>query len=215
MCLRTLWNIAPFGRNVKWNSPPHICEANISQRSYFTWRSQISLAEGEFRWKKTNSQVSWSFFWLGCRDSEPLRAPRLAGCVYSSCARAVKLRSNLRGSSSASSTKKRRQHICATFSFWLGCRDSNPGNVRVRVWCLTAWRHPNIYLTSRIITEDARFVKCFLKDYFDFFILFWSCHIISIVFSRYAIKIRNYCAFCKKYICKICTKTLRFYNNLI
>ena len=55
MCLRTLWNIAPVGRNVKWNSPPHICEANISQRSYFTWRSQISLAEGEFRWKKTNS----------------------------------------------------------------------------------------------------------------------------------------------------------------
>ena len=30
----------------------HICEANISQRSYFTWRSHISLAEGEFRWKK-------------------------------------------------------------------------------------------------------------------------------------------------------------------
>ena len=27
----------------------HICEANISQRSYFTWRSHISLAEGEFR----------------------------------------------------------------------------------------------------------------------------------------------------------------------
>ncbi|MBQ2746719.1 MAG: hypothetical protein IJF35_03305 [Clostridia bacterium] len=28
---------------------PNICEANISQRSYFTWRSQISLAAGEFR----------------------------------------------------------------------------------------------------------------------------------------------------------------------
>jgi len=40
---------------------PNICEANISQQSYFTWRSQISqqsyftwrsqisLAEGEFR----------------------------------------------------------------------------------------------------------------------------------------------------------------------
>ena len=27
----------------------HICEANISQRNYFTWRSHISLAEGEFR----------------------------------------------------------------------------------------------------------------------------------------------------------------------
>ena len=48
--LRELWNIAPFGRNVKWNSPLHICEANISQRSYFTWalpyftrRRRISL----------------------------------------------------------------------------------------------------------------------------------------------------------------------------
>ena len=26
----------------------HICEANISQRSYFTWQSQISLAAGFF-----------------------------------------------------------------------------------------------------------------------------------------------------------------------
>ena len=39
----------------------HICEANISQRSYFTWRSHISLAEGEFRWKKhLLSQVLFS-----------------------------------------------------------------------------------------------------------------------------------------------------------
>ena len=27
----------------------HICGANISQRSYFIWRSHISLAGGEFR----------------------------------------------------------------------------------------------------------------------------------------------------------------------
>ena len=62
MCWRTLWNIAPVGRNVKWNLPPHICEANISLRSYFTWQSQISLAKGEFRWKKTKSNSTWSFF---------------------------------------------------------------------------------------------------------------------------------------------------------
>ena len=31
----------------------NICEANISQQSYFTWRSQISHAAGVFRWKKT------------------------------------------------------------------------------------------------------------------------------------------------------------------
>ena len=29
----------------------HICEVNISQPGYFTWRSQISLVEGEFRKK--------------------------------------------------------------------------------------------------------------------------------------------------------------------
>ena len=37
MCCRTLWNKSRLS---------HICEANISQRSY------TSLAEGEFHWKK-------------------------------------------------------------------------------------------------------------------------------------------------------------------
>ena len=62
--LRRMWNnfLAEIVKyltsfNVKWNSPLHICEANISQRSYFTWRSHISLAEGEFRWKKHT--LSW------------------------------------------------------------------------------------------------------------------------------------------------------------
>ena len=54
--------LLPYGRNVKWNSPPHICEANILERSYFTWRSQISLAEGEFRWKKRASPSTCSLF---------------------------------------------------------------------------------------------------------------------------------------------------------
>ena len=53
----------------------------------------FSCTAGALHWKKTNAQVRWSFFWLGCRDS-------------------------------------------------------NPGNVRVRVWCLTAWRHPNIENTK-------------------------------------------------------------------
>ena len=77
------WNILPYGKmwnnflaeivkylppptalvDVKWNSPPHICEANISQRSYFTWRSQISLAEGEFHWKKPSRNSTWLFSW--------------------------------------------------------------------------------------------------------------------------------------------------------
>ena len=65
--LRELWNIAPVGRNVKWNSPPHICEANISQRSYFTWRSQISLAVRRISLKKALAEAS-AFFWLPLLD---------------------------------------------------------------------------------------------------------------------------------------------------
>ena len=42
--------------------------------------------------------------------------------------------------------------------FWLGHRDSNPGNVRVRVWCLTAWRCPT---TDCIIADWFLFVKYF------------------------------------------------------
>ena len=39
----------------------NICEANISQQSYFTWRSQISHAAGVFRWKKTIPKNSLFF----------------------------------------------------------------------------------------------------------------------------------------------------------
>ena len=28
-------------------------------------------------------------------------------------------------------------------AFWLGWLDSNQRNARVKVWCLTAWLHPN------------------------------------------------------------------------
>ena len=52
---------------------PHICEANISPRSDFTWRSHISLAGGEFRWKKHT--LSWltnvCFFLVPVAGVEP------------------------------------------------------------------------------------------------------------------------------------------------
>ena len=54
------------------------------------------------------------------------------------------------------------------FLFWLGCRDSNPGNVRVRVWCLTAWRHPNIF-DFAIISHLFSFVKWFGNIFITFF----------------------------------------------
>ena len=44
--------------------------------------------------------------------------------------------------------------------FWLGHRDSNPGNDGVRVRCLTAWRCPT---TDNIISQSSCFVNTFLK----------------------------------------------------
>ncbi len=51
----------------------------------------------------------------------------------------------------------------ATRIFWLGHRDSNPGNDGVRVRCLTAWRCPNISLTKRIIADFFRLVNRYLQ----------------------------------------------------
>ena len=67
--------------DVKWNSPLYICEANISQRSYFTWRSHISLAEGEFRWKKKSKSFRLAFFFLAPRTGlEPVTSPTVSDC---------------------------------------------------------------------------------------------------------------------------------------
>ena len=57
--------------DVKWNSPPHICEANISQRSYFTWRSQISLAARRISLKKDQLTSELVFFLAGAQGFEP------------------------------------------------------------------------------------------------------------------------------------------------
>ena len=65
--------------DVKWNSPLYICEANISQRSYFTWRNHISLAEGEFRWKKKSKSFRLAFFFLAPRTGlEPVTSPTVS-----------------------------------------------------------------------------------------------------------------------------------------
>ena len=42
------------------------CEANITPEGHITFR-----ASGTHRWKKTNSQVSWSFFWQRNQDLNP------------------------------------------------------------------------------------------------------------------------------------------------
>ena len=70
--LRKLWNIAPSSQ-CEMKFALHICEANISQRSYFTWRSHISLAEGEFRWKKHTfvRQTNVCFFLVEHSDLNP------------------------------------------------------------------------------------------------------------------------------------------------
>ena len=55
--------------------------------------------------------------------------------------------------------------------FWLGHRDSNPGNDGVRVRCLTAWRCPNIFNAlyySRIFLRCQYLFSTFFKNLFSF-----------------------------------------------
>ena len=75
----------------------------------------------------------------------------------------------------ASRQKKRPTHAVGLF-FWLGHRDSNPGNVRVRVWCLTAWRCPNIR-TGDIISLQKGFVNSIFQKNLKkryFFLEIWK-----------------------------------------
>ena len=44
--------------------------------------------------------------------------------------------------------------------FLAGMAGFEPTNARVKVWCLTAWRHPKIHPV--IITESGRIVKSVL-----------------------------------------------------
>ena len=41
---------------------------------------------------------------------------------------------------------KQKGHRIGVLLFWLGWMGSNHRNARVKVWCLTAWLHPNIAL---------------------------------------------------------------------
>ena len=80
--------------------------------------------------------------------------------------------------------------------FWLGHRDSNPGNDGVRVRCLTAWRCPNIYFTTRIIAENFLFVNRYLQKKIKLFLCFFNFREISLYFCRkicYNIKVSYIC----------------------
>lgn len=39
---------------------------------------------------------------------------------------------------------KKAAFSATLFYLWLGYLDSNQGNARFRVWCLTAWLYPNV-----------------------------------------------------------------------
>ena len=52
--------------------------------------------------------------------------------------------------------------------FWLGHRDSNPGNDGVRVRCLTAWRCPNIF-NAVYYSRWGRICQDFFSNSFLFF----------------------------------------------
>ena len=66
--------------------------------------------------------------------------------------------------------------------FWLGHRDSNPGNDGVRVRCLTAWRCPNIYFTTRIIADFFLLVNRYLQKKIKLFSYFFNFREFSLYF---------------------------------
>ena len=41
-------------------------------------------------------------------------------------------------------SQNRKTTLAVVFLFWLGWMGSNHRNARVKVWCLTAWLHPNM-----------------------------------------------------------------------
>ena len=71
-----------------------------------------------------------------------------------------------------SNEKTKGVAFATPFVFWLGCRDSNPGHVRVRVWCLTAWRHPNIFNIRDYITLTLLCQYLFLTFFQKVFVFF-------------------------------------------
>ena len=66
-----------------------------------------------------------------------------------------------------------------------GMAGFEPTDARVKVWCLTAWRHPNI-LPKSIISQKFKSVKNFLPNFaFNF------CFIILYNFKKAVAKSRN------------------------
>ena len=90
-----------------------------------------------------------------------------------------------------------------SFLFWLGWMGSNHRNARVKVWCLTAWLHPNIalvlyhilfYLSSTLLKNlKIMLLFHFLRFfYFLSFILelfFLMCYHIIYIIAKIAYKI--------------------------
>ena len=184
--LRRMWNnfLAKIVKyrpsvDVKWNK-------SLTRRSAFHTRSVFHARsafhkshEGFISLKKDQVTSDLVFFWLGCRDfaldfcstfricfnvmfRKNLRSPfkNSALCCFFHCVRIPFIYPQ----------QKNKGYQMVSFVFWLGCRDSNPGNVRVRVWCLTAWRHPNIF-DFDIISQVFLFVNRFMNIFITFFVL--------------------------------------------
>ena len=62
------------------------------------------------------------------------------------CAPHLHLQSKYKYGSKTPSLAKQKGHRFGVLLFWLGWMGSNHRNARVKVWCLTAWLHPNIAL---------------------------------------------------------------------
>ena len=86
------------------------------------------------------------YIFLAKNDLRPapgVRAPRWLW----TCLRTISLQARRMARGNIHPTKtKQKGHRFGVLLFWLGWMGSNHRNARVKVWCLTAWLHPNIAL---------------------------------------------------------------------
>ena len=96
------WNKSPHGdpqsSQTRFGEPLSRAAAHFTREAYFTHEVHFTNpARDLFRWKKTNSQVNWSFFLAGVQGFEPrkwrsqsplpyrLATPQCVGFVLTTC----------------------------------------------------------------------------------------------------------------------------------
>ena len=143
--------------HVKWNSPPYARSAFHMAKPYFTLRRSISLAEGEFRWKKHFFRSA--FFWWGMVDSDHRSQWQQIYSLPPLAAREI-------------------PHMVSPLSglIWSWWSESNQQPADYKSAALPLSHTSELFFCERfrfrngnIISQENVFVKPFLKNIFYFF----------------------------------------------